>query len=231
MVSMYNMAYLLSGEQRHLEQARYWAWTGLPFVYLDPPVEEPVGTYATIAVFGATNWRAPFWIGQPVQWCGLVYAATLADLAELDPENAALWRQVADGIVVSGLQQTWSTDDAERQGLLPDFYHLRAQRSDGPAINPGTVGAHLPDAYGKSRIYHCRKFRNLLVHAPGELTALDESRIQVDAWPDAPYRVLLVGLDQAPEITWNGQPVSAEFLPAHRAASVLLEGRGILTLR
>lgn len=231
LVSMYTMAYRLSGEPRHLEQARYWAWTGLPFVYLDPPVEQPVGAYATIAVLGATNWRAPFWIGLPVQWCGLVYGAALADLAELDPANAALWRQVADGIVVSGLQQTWPADDAERQGLLPDYFHLRAQRSEGPAINPGTVGAHLPDAYRKGRIYQCRTFRNLLVHAPGELTVLDENRLQVDAWPETPYRVLLVGLDQAPEATWNGRPVPVEHHPDHRAATILLEGRGILALR
>lgn len=231
LVAMYAMAYQLSGEERHLEQARYWAWTGLPFVYLDPPVEQPVGTYATIAVFGATNWVAPFWIGLPVQWCGLVYAAALGELAELDPENRAFWRQLADGIVVSGLQQTWTADDAERQGLLPDFFHLRAQRSDGPAINPGTVGAHLPDTFGKGRIYRCRAFRNLLVHAPGELTVLDGERLRLDAWPESPYRLLLVGLDRIPEVAWNGQPVPVEHQPAHRTATLLLEGSGILTLR
>ena len=65
--------YQLTGDPDLLEQARYWAWTGVPFVYLTPPVPGEVGLYATIPVFGATQWVGP-WFGKPVQWCGLVYA-------------------------------------------------------------------------------------------------------------------------------------------------------------
>jgi len=233
LISLYTMAYQLSGDGKYLEQARYWAWTGVPFVYLDAPVEKPVGTYATIAVMGATNWQAPFWIGRPVQWCGLVYGAGLADLAKVDPANAPLWRQLASGITVSGVQQSWATSDAARQGLLPDFYHLVAQRSDGPAINPGTVGSHLPDAFGKDRIYDCAVLgpQRLLIHAPGGIRAVDDATVQISAWPTVPYRVLIVGLTAKPTITWNGEPVAVDYLPAHRAATVLLNGQGALTVR
>jgi hypothetical protein len=233
LVSIYTMAYQLSGEEKYLEQARYWAWTGVPFVYLDAPVEQPVGAYATIAVFGATNWRAPFWIGRPVQWCGLVYGAALSDLADLDPVDGKLWHRLSTAITISGVQQSWPVTDAERQGLLPDFFHLRDQRSDGPAINPGTVGSHLPDAYGKGRIFSriaVGKDR-LLVHAPGQLTVGADGAVQVDAWPQTPYRILLSNLSAKPTVTWNGKPVSIDYLPSHGAAIVLVEGKGTLATR
>ncbi|UCE50099.1 MAG: hypothetical protein JSW47_08045, partial [Phycisphaerales bacterium] len=34
MVKAYALGYIISGRKRYLEQARYWAWTGVPFVYL-----------------------------------------------------------------------------------------------------------------------------------------------------------------------------------------------------
>jgi hypothetical protein len=72
LVRCYVLGYVLSGRQAYLEQARYWAWTGMTMLYLAPPVAGEVGLYATIGVIGATDWVAPNWIGQPVQWCGLV---------------------------------------------------------------------------------------------------------------------------------------------------------------
>ena len=41
--------------------------SGVPFVYLTPPNDTPVGVYCTIPVFGATLFEAPVWIGLPVQ--------------------------------------------------------------------------------------------------------------------------------------------------------------------
>jgi hypothetical protein len=32
----------VTGETDFLEQARYWAWTGLPFGYLNPPTDQPM---------------------------------------------------------------------------------------------------------------------------------------------------------------------------------------------
>ena len=96
MIKSYVSGYLLTGRQDLLEEARYWAWTGVPFLYLDNPTDGEVGPYAIIAVLGATNWRAPVWFGKPVQWCGLVYCSALHDLADHDPEGP--WKKIAKGI-------------------------------------------------------------------------------------------------------------------------------------
>jgi hypothetical protein len=213
LVHIYTLAYLISGEPRYLEQARYWAWTGIPFIYLDPPVDAPVGLYATTAVLGATNWQAPYWIGQPVQWCGLVYRSALLELARVDPDNAATWTRVATGITRSGLQMSFPAEDTERQGLLPDFYHLREQRSDGPAINPGTVQAGLPDAYGQAPLLdRCVVGpRRTRVFAPGRLTPAAQPpaggplRVTVEPWPTGAYDIHVAGVPKAPaQVTWSG---------------------------
>jgi hypothetical protein len=49
-VRAYTLGYELTGDAHFLDQARYWAWTGLPFVYLADPGTRPVGVYASIAV-------------------------------------------------------------------------------------------------------------------------------------------------------------------------------------
>ena len=174
MVKAYTLGYMLSGRAEHLEQARYWAWTGVPFVYLSNPTGGRIGEYATIAVLCATNWRAPVWFGQPVQWCGLVYGSALYQLAGVDPEGP--WLKLAQGITIAGLQESWPTKDADRQGLLPDYFLLNDQVSDGPAINPGTVGAHLPEAYGQGKLYDVRRLKGKawFVHAPCEITSIAE---------------------------------------------------------
>ena len=67
LVRAYTLGYELTGDKDLLDSARYWAWTGVPFVYLDNPTDQPIGAYASTSVFGATQWVAPVWMGQPVQ--------------------------------------------------------------------------------------------------------------------------------------------------------------------
>lgn len=202
LVQAYTLGYILSGKPEHLEQARYWAWTGVPFIYLVNPTAGEVGTYATIAVLGATNWKAPVWFGQPVQWCGLVYGSALHLLSRYDREGP--WETLAKGITAAGLQMTWSTSDRKRQGLLPDFFHLRAQLSDGPAINPGTVQAHIPELFDKGTLYDIRKpaGRSCFIHAPCAIRNLRQTQnsmtFALDGWGDRRYYVLLCGLDKQP---------------------------------
>lgn len=83
LVQAYALGYELTGDARMLERARYWAWTGVPFVYLTPPTAGKVGLYSTLAVYGATGWVGS-WFGRPVQWNGLVYADALRHLALYD---------------------------------------------------------------------------------------------------------------------------------------------------
>ena len=202
MVKAYTLGYMISGRQEYLDQARYWAWTGVPFVYLQAPTPGRVGAYSTIAVLGATNWKAPLWLGRPVQWCGLVYCSALHLLSEFDPNGP--WETIARGITVTGLQMTWPQTDKQRQGLLPDFFELRAQIAAGPAINPGTVQAHLAELYGKGKIYDVKKLpnRGWFVHAPCTISDIreDEGRVTLTAngWGGKQYYVLISGIEKEP---------------------------------
>ncbi|MCH7559620.1 MAG: hypothetical protein IIB56_19515, partial [Planctomycetes bacterium] len=202
MVKAYTLGYIICGEEKYLEQARYWAWTGVPFVYLYPPTSATVGPYSTIAVLGATNWRAPLWLGLPVQWCGLVYCSALQMLSECDTKGP--WGKIAKGITTAGLQMSWPLTDEERQGLLPDFFDLKTQIGAGPAINPGTVQAHLAELYGKGKIYDVKKLPNSgwFVHAPCVISDIRENgdciTLVVDGWGEKQYYVLVSGIEREP---------------------------------
>jgi len=242
MVKAYTLGYMISGKQEYLDQARYWAWTGVPFVYLQPPTSGRVGVYSTIAVLGATNWKAPLWLGRPVQWCGLVYCSALHLLNEFDPDGP--WEKIAKGITVTGLQMSWPLSDKERQGLLPDFFDLRAQVAAGPAINPGTVQAHLTELYGKGTIYDVKKLpsRRWFVHAPCTISNIredkDRVRLTVDGWDDKQCYMLISGIETEPsEILVNPNKVqthrSAETQYNHEQKILLitLEGKSEIQIK
>jgi hypothetical protein len=230
LVRAYTLGYELTGDAELLRRAKDWAWTGVPFVYLDNPTGQPVGPYATIPVFGASHW-IDVWFGRPVQWCGLAYADALYCLRRHDP--AGPWGRLADGITASGIQQSWPTSDAERQGLLPDFFHLAPQVRDGPAINPATVQAcaarlfNAADPYG----FHCFRRHGLMVHVPGPLAEPSEEARGVSfvaqGWPSGPYHVLVTGLKSLPQVSVNGK----EMLPGEHCQFVAGEGRLILQVQ
>ena len=236
-INTYVWGYLLSGNKGYLDEARYWAWTGVPFLYLDPPVDGQTGVYATIAVLGATNWVAPNWIGQPVQWCGLVYASALHSLAQVDETQGDFWRTLAKGITLSGLQQTFALDDAERQGLLPDFFLLREQYKDGPAINPGTVQARLPEVYGKVPLYDVRRagIGNMLVHAPGRIGIphLEHNCaiMDIESWTTDSYWIRVTGIKSSTKIDWRGGDLLEKHQDEnHGALNLLVKGNGALEI-
>ncbi len=133
LVWAYVRAYELTGDPAHREAARRWAITGLPFVYQWS--NQPIMTYATIAVYGATHWRQPVWIGLPVQWCGTVYAHALLMLAEHD--QTLDWRKLAKGILISAEQQQYT--DGPSQGCLPDVFQLETQMRLPYDINPSVL--------------------------------------------------------------------------------------------
>lgn len=206
LVRCYTLAFQLTGDPDWLDQARYWAWTGVPFVYLRPPVSGAIGTYATIPVFGATAWVGS-WFGRPVQWCGLVYADALNRLAMADPSGP--WRHLADGIAASGVQQSWPATDAERVGLLPDFLDLDAQYRDGPAINPATLLGPAVRLYGREAPYTFVAFPGcgLRLRAPGLVTDSSETgdrvRFTMHGWSAAPATVYLNGFHKTPRVWLN----------------------------
>jgi len=239
MVKAYTLGYIISGEENYLEQARYWAWSGVPFVYIHPPTPGRVGSYATIAVLGATNWKAPLWLGRPVQWCGLVYASALHSLAQYDPDGP--WEKIAKGITATGFQMSWPPSDPKRQGLLPDFFDLIAQIADGPAINPGTVQAHLPELYDKGKLYDVKKIPKCgwFVHAPSLISNLREDKdfaaLTVDGWGDKRYNVLFSGVEKEPKeirigkVTLN--PDEIQYHHEHKLLIVTLQGKSDILIR
>jgi hypothetical protein len=101
---------------------------------------------------------------------------------------------------------SWPAADSARLGLLPDVFELRPQLRAGPAINPGTVHSHIPELYGKGRIYDLKKLQKTgcFVHAPCAITDVRETDdtvvFIVDGWADSdkPYYVLLSGIDRRP---------------------------------
>lgn len=229
LVDAYVLGYELTGEEPFLEQARYWAWTGVPFVYLTPPVAGPVGVYSTIAVLGATGWVAPVWIGLPVQWCGLVYADALRRLARHD--DSGPWLELAEGIALTGIQHTHPADTPELAGLLPDSFALRGQSRDGPAINPATTLVPAIPALGEDVPYDLAVARRhgWRIHAPGPILNLEESdqgvSFRVDGWPEKPWHVLINGVKEPVEISLDGRPATADQAEFHAQ-----EGWVVLTL-
>jgi len=236
LVKAYTLGYVISRKPAYLEQARYWAWTGVPFIYLANPTDGQVGPYATIAVLGATNWKAPVWFGQPVQWCGLVYGSALHLLSQYDTKGP--WATIAKGITAAGLQMTWPTSDAKRQGLLPDYFLLRPQVSEGPAINPGTVEAHLPELFDEGSLYEVRRLEKsgCFLHAPCAIRDLketdDSATFAVDGWDNKVCYILLAGIQKAPMVTVRPQGTNAaDFNARQKLAVITITGPAEIEVR
>ncbi|NQU25141.1 MAG: hypothetical protein HQ567_27965 [Candidatus Nealsonbacteria bacterium] len=130
LVWAYVRGFELTGNKEYLTEARRWALSGVPFTYLWD--SRPIMLYSTPPVYGATNWVAPNWMGLPVQWVGGVYAYALTMLAPHD--DSLDWNHLARGILLSAEQQQYP--DGPHVGLLPDSFHLAAQRRQPADINP-----------------------------------------------------------------------------------------------
>ena len=211
MVRAYTLGFELTGEPQMLDEAKYWAWTGVPFIYLENPTTNPIGLYNTIPVLGATAWIAPVWIGRPVQWCGIVYADALYRFTRHDPTGP--WQKLADGITAAGIRHAWPRENAELQGLLPDSFDLREQLRIAFPINPGTVQAAAVHFFRKPALHDFQVFRRnqVLVHAPGDIVDRDEkaARVQftVNPWTSRPCFILVTGFDKEPRVRINGNDV------------------------
>lgn len=137
MISALVLAFRITGDDAYLRDAERWALEGATYVYLWDAPERPWQFGAFIGVLGATNWKAPNWIGRPVQWIGTVYAYALLDLVEVlpkDSENRGVWRQLAEWITQSAERQIYP--DGEFAGLLPDSIDFRLGMRYPWNINP-----------------------------------------------------------------------------------------------
>lgn len=134
-VSAYCEAYRLTQDAKYLEEARYWAYTGLPFIYLWSFRDRPSMLYNSIPAFGSTLFTQS-WIGRPRISCGLAYAYALQDLAEFDAASDAAfpWKQVAQGIFNSAAWQQYA--DGPNKGCYADSWNIPDNTPCPPGVNP-----------------------------------------------------------------------------------------------
>lgn len=229
MTRAWTLGYELTGDEACLGEARSWAWTGVPFVYLTPPTSEPVGVYGTIPVLGATHYVAPLWIGLPVQWCGLVYADAVRRLARHDPGGP--WDRLADGIAWAGIQHTLSSESPRHAGLLPDSFDLRAQVPLPVPINPATLFPEALRTLGGPWLYDLHRVRatGWVIQAPGRVHVTHERKgsatMRVETWPSGEWWMLVDGLASRPVVRVDGREALGAEVEAWDAA------KGRLTLR
>ncbi|MCP4639271.1 MAG: hypothetical protein GY851_02490 [bacterium] len=133
-IRAYCEAYRLTGDLAYLEQARYWAWTGLPFIYFWEMEGYPTMNHNVISVIGSTFYRHS-WLGLPVVWCGLVYAYALQDFAQYD--DSFPWAQVAQGITTSAMWQQYP--DGTSKGCYPDSWNMVKNTPNPADINPENI--------------------------------------------------------------------------------------------
>ncbi len=138
-------AYMALGDSALLDQARFWARTGLAFQYAWDDGRRPGMRYASIPVFGSTFFHHS-WLGLPVQWCGLVYAYSLQELARFD--RNPWWPLEAAGILHSAMFQQWPLDAPKTAGTYPDSFGRRFSFRNPPYINPEDIEVNLLALHG-----------------------------------------------------------------------------------
>jgi hypothetical protein len=115
-----------TGEERWLQQARYWADTGLAFIHFT------AGSSDQLERVGAAVGRFSPESGRVSQAAGLVYARVLRDLTRVRPDS--LYTAVADCIVASAMRQQGTS--GEQTGLLPQYWSLNDRKGEGTWQSP-----------------------------------------------------------------------------------------------
>ncbi len=226
-VQAYRMGYEITGDRKYLDEATYWGYAGLPFLYswrvphnqrpsmvhtgrnrddshrgqlptaelFEEPVRE-ITPYACIPVLG-TTFYIHSWFGNVVQWCGLEWAEHVIELTHTTDDK--LLRAVADGVLRSGLQQTF--DREPWVGLYPDAWHLAQNMGAGALIS-----ARL--------LLNCLKAQGTASRWASTWTRvvdMDGRRIHVNGWGDV----------KVCEIRNGALHVEASFLPETRSELVI----------
>jgi len=186
LVHAYVRGYELTGKREYLDLARKWAITGLPFVYQWSC--QPVMLYATTPVLGATNWRAPNWIGLPVQWCGYDYAYALTMLVPYD--KTLNWRHLAEGVLIAAEQMQYP--DGEFAGCVPDSFELATQTRRPWNINPCAVVSLRLALEGKLDALAVAAAEGHRVVAPFPVT-IRSAKARIRAKEGVSYQVLVDG--------------------------------------
>ncbi|HSW44073.1 MAG TPA: hypothetical protein VLM89_00710 [Phycisphaerae bacterium] len=224
-VEAFHLGYQVIGDRAYLDDAACWAWAGVPFLYswrlplddipggltasrdrdapyakteyfpLSDGFENPsrqVTPFGSIPVLGPTMYVIN-WFGVIVQWCGLEWAAHVIDLDRDRPDP--LLRAIADGVVASGLQQTF--DRPPWVGLYPDVWDTPTNIAQGAFI--------------------CARLPMECLRAQGRLPRWASTWTCIIRDPAGPARRHISGWGPQPELSWPtaGNPLTLplEYLP------------------
>ncbi len=214
-VDAYLAGYRLTGDRRYLDEAVYWARTGLPFVYVWHPEDQPLVQGATIPVFGATSYVLS-WFAVAVQWNGLCYSQSLYDLAPYD--QSFPWARVADSILTSGMYQ--QATEGERLGQWPDAVNLIVPRpglhgQTPPCFRPSTIvnqtllGLGIRRYPANTPLWRGHQQMVLRTTAQIEHAEWQGKRVSFTARyvPPVSGTVALLGVGEPVQVTVNGQAV------------------------
>ena len=223
-------AYLCSGNEHYLQEARRWAWTGLPFVYVWNPPGKPVLRYASIPIFGG-SWYAGSWIGQPVQWNGLRYAYALLKLADCD--HSFPWRRIAEGVTISALYQ--QDTDGPNAALWPDNFSALDWSKCPLVFEPGPIAKNIYKILGRD----LEPATTLVGTGDNRFCITTRARVSQAAWRDNvlsfqaqfPQResgcVVAAGLERPDRVLLNGSSLAQ----SRAGGWHYLDGQGFLVIR
>ncbi|TMQ02082.1 MAG: hypothetical protein E6L09_00360 [Verrucomicrobia bacterium] len=234
-IRAYHDGYRATGNPRWLQDAVYWAETGVPFVYLWSLPDKPMMLGATIPVFGSTFYTHS-WLGVPVQWCGLVYAYHVFHLArELEQRpllktdsplplelnfSPADWRRIAELITVSATYQQFAEGD--RIGAYPDSISQFEHRN--PAfLNPEDILVNVLALRGVDPDVKTAALRqatrNLVVSSGAEIENLDATAdgicFKLNFFAGEPSHSLVAGIKPS-QILVNGRVLPQSADPVRR---------------
>jgi hypothetical protein len=234
-VRAYHDAWRATGNARWLHDAVYWAETGLPFLYLWALPNKPMMLGATIPVFGSTSY-AHSWLGVPVQWCGLVYAYHVWQLAQdLEREplprsdsplplalefSAADWKRVVKLVTVSATYQQFA--EGPKLGLYPDSISNFETRNP-LFINPEDILVNVLAVNGVNADVKTARVRSgptEVVISSGaailNVTATPRSvEFDLTSFAGEPGHALVTGLKPT-SVRVNGKPLTESSTPLRR---------------
>jgi hypothetical protein len=231
-VGAFVRAYEITGDDRHLEKARFWARTGIPFHYLwDRGDDMPQMRYAGIPIFGATFYTHS-WLGRPVQWCSLVYAYAVIRLSRYD--SSFDWRRLAEGITVSAMWQQYT--EGKNKGCYPDSWELLENHPNPADINPEDILVNLLALNGydpclKHKVLK-EKGNSIFITSIAEILSAGTDdkgsiNLRMKFFSGAKTYVLLAGLSSSlkPEVFVNGKPLASTEDVDHVPAGWLYDRR------
>ena len=159
LIAAYLDQYLVSGTPARLERAVYWAWAGLPFVYLWHAHNRDIMRYATVPFFAVTRTDKKPWFGVAAQWNGLVYAKQLFRLSRYD--RSMQWHRIGRAITLCAmqLQKTGRNGTQALVGFYPDAYNVVDGRDYYPlCLNPQLITRNVLHLLGEDLEPSCEVF-------------------------------------------------------------------------